>query len=120
MRRRCAAAASRPRTRPIARKGPRSGAMADDPKTSAAPGTAPDSSLGSALCTQCGLCCTGALHKAAVLDPDEIADARALGLPILDREKPGFALPCPRLDGTVCTIYASRPRVCGRYKCQLL
>ena len=95
-------------------------AVGADPKISGTSGTAPDSSLGSALCTQCGLCCTGALHNAAVLDPDEIAAARALGLPVLDRDKPGFALPCPRLDGTICTIYGSRPRVCGRYKCQLL
>jgi hypothetical protein len=43
-----------------------------------------------------------------------------LGLPVLDREKAGFALPCPRLQGTVCTIYESRPRVCARYKCQVL
>lgn len=77
-------------------------------------------SLGSDLCTSCGLCCSGALHTAAVLDDDEIAGARALGLPVLDREKPGFALPCPRLDGAVCTIYLDRPRVCSRYKCQLL
>lgn len=95
-------------------------ALDADPKISAASGTAPASSVGSALCTQCGLCCTGALHNAAVLDPDEIEAARALGLPVLDREKPGFALPCPRLDGTICTIYGSRPSVCGRYKCQLL
>lgn len=95
-------------------------AVDTDPTISATAGTAPDNSLGSALCTQCGLCCTGALHNAAVLDADEITAAWALGLPVLDREKPGFALPCPRLDGTVCTIYGSRPRVCSRYKCQLL
>jgi hypothetical protein len=62
----------------------------------------------------------GALHKAAVLDADEIPSAQALGLPVLDRDKPGFALPCPRLEGAVCTIYGQRPRVCSRYKCQLL
>lgn len=79
-----------------------------------------DRSRGSELCTQCGLCCSGALHSAAVLDSDEIESALVLGLHVLDREKPGFALPCPRLQGTVCTIYESRPRVCARYKCQLL
>src|SRR5688572_4233724 len=103
---RCASAASPLQTRRIGRKGARPEAMAvdADQQMSATSGTEPDSSLGSALCTQCGLCCTGALHDAAVLDPDEIADARALGLPVLDAEKPKFALPCPRLDGTVCTI----------------
>lgn len=79
-----------------------------------------EQSRGSDLCTQCGLCCTGALHNAAVLDGDEIERAKELGLPVRDGAKPGFALPCPRLSGTVCTIYPSRPRVCARYKCQLL
>lgn len=91
-----------------------------DPINSSIAVTAPDSALGSALCTQCGLCCTGALHKAAVLERDEIEPARALGLPVIDREKPVFSLPCPRLDGAVCTIYEHRPSVCSRYKCQLL
>lgn len=72
------------------------------------------------LCTQCGLCCMGVIHQAATLDVDEISAAQELGLPVLDRADPGFALPCPRLAGTVCTIYDQRPRVCGRYKCQLL
>ena len=69
---------------------------------------------------QCGLCCTGALHDAAVLDPDEVSPALAIGLPVLDREKPGFKLPCPKLEGTMCSIYGNRPRVCGRYRCNLL
>ena len=77
-------------------------------------------SVGSHLCTRCGLCCLGVIHQAAVLDEDEIEGARQLGLPVLDREKPGFALPCPRLVERCCTIYEQRPRVCGRYKCQLL
>ena len=37
-------------------------------------------SKGSQLCTQCGLCCTGALHHFAVLEPDELEFARELGL----------------------------------------
>ena len=62
----------------------------------------------------------GVIHRRAKLDPDEIPQARALGLPVLETEHPGFALPCPRLQGTVCAIYSNRPRVCGRYECQLL
>jgi hypothetical protein len=77
-------------------------------------------STGTTLCTSCGLCCAGALHNAAVLDEDEIAAATELGLPVLDRAKPGFALPCPKLAGTLCGIYGNRPRVCGRYRCNLL
>ena len=76
--------------------------------------------LGSKLCTRCGLCCAGAIHNAAVLDEDEIPAARAMRLPVLDSEKPLFALPCPKLKNDCCTIYATRPRVCARYKCQLL
>lgn len=84
--------------------------------------TAPAPEDGSALCTACGLCCTGALHDRAVLDEDEVDGARALGLPVqLPQDlKAGFRLPCPKLDGTFCTIYTERPRVCARYACRLL
>lgn len=75
---------------------------------------------GSELCTRCGLCCTGALHDTAKLDADEVVGATALGLPVVDRESPCFALPCPKLEGTLCGIYGNRPRVCGRYRCGLL
>ena len=82
---------------------------------------AADRLRGSELCTQCGLCCTGAIHDKALLEPDEVEDARSLGLPVLTGAvAPGFALPCPRLNGTVCSIYRERPSVCARYKCQLL
>ena len=73
------------------------------------------------LCTSCGLCCTGALHDTAVLDEDEQLSAAALGLPVLEPpDRPAFALPCPQLQGTRCGIYLDRPRVCGRYKCNVL
>lgn len=62
----------------------------------------------------------GVLHQAAALDADEIPHAKALGLEVLPSGRSLFALPCPRLEGTVCGIYGQRPRVCGRYKCQLL
>ena len=79
-----------------------------------------DMSVGSKLCTQCGLCCTGALHNHASLESDELGFAESLGLEVMPGEKPRFALPCPRLTGTLCSIYQSRPQVCSRYKCQLL
>lgn len=81
---------------------------------------AADLSIGSQLCIQCGLCCTGALHNFAVLDEDEIEFARSLGLTLRTEGRPGFTLPCHYLNGCSCSIYASRPRVCGRYACQLL
>lgn len=62
----------------------------------------------------------GVIHRAAVLDDDEIAHASALGLDILPTDRPLFSLPCPRLEGTMCGVYRDRPRVCGRYKCQML
>lgn len=62
----------------------------------------------------------GAIHNKAVLDAVELPHARALGLEILPTEQPMFALPCPRLNGTVCGVYNERPNVCGNYKCQLL
>lgn len=82
--------------------------------------TEPPLEVGSRLCTQCGLCCTGALHNYAVLEPEEIPFARSLGLSLRTQGRPGFSLPCPRLVDCKCSIYENRPKVCGRYKCQLL
>ena len=77
-------------------------------------------SLGSALCTACGLCCTGALHNFAVLEPDEVGFASSIGLKLRTEGRPGFALPCPKLSGSCCSIYVDRPRVCSRFECALL
>lgn len=95
--------------------------MADPEEPTPLTCTEADSAQASNLCTRCGLCCLGVIHNAAVLDDDEIAPATAVGLPVLDRPgRPGFALPCPKLAGTTCTIFGHRPRVCGRYMCQVL
>jgi hypothetical protein len=76
---------------------------------------------GSVLCTRCGLCCMGVVHYTAALDPEEIPRATAQGLPVKAGEhRPAFSLPCPRLEGTICGIYAERPNACRRYRCQLL
>lgn len=73
------------------------------------------------LCTACGLCCTGALHTKARLDPDEVEPAAMAGLPVrFDDPTLSFSLPCPKLEGTICTIFPKRPRVCGAYACRLL
>jgi uncharacterized protein len=75
----------------------------------------------SALCLACGLCCAGAFYDLVPLDPDEIEHAEKLRLPLSDREpRLTFRLPCPRLSGTACTIYAERPRECGRFACGVL
>lgn len=75
----------------------------------------------SALCTACGLCCSGALHDNAILEDGEVQTAEALGLPVDQTSaEQRFSLPCPKLEGSFCTIYGSRPRVCGAYACRLL
>jgi hypothetical protein len=75
----------------------------------------------SALCLACGLCCAGAFYDLVPLDPDELDHARHLRLPLFDREPLlTFRLPCPRLDGTACTVYTERPRECARFACELL
>lgn len=91
-----------------------------DPVNSSIPVAPGDAALGSALCTDCGLCCTGALHNFAVLEPEEVDYARRIGLTLRSEGKPGFTLPCPKLRGSRCSIYVDRPMVCDRYKCALL
>ena len=78
-----------------------------------------DTAQASTLCTACGLCCMGALHKAAALQPGEVPGARAIGLPVLP-ERPAFSLPCPHFTGSACAIYEQRPRACVNYRCQQL
>ena len=78
-------------------------------------------SVGSQLCTQCGLCCTGALHDTASAEPDELEALRSGGMTIVkDGEKYRFSMPCAYLRGTSCSTYGRRPRVCSRYRCRLL
>jgi len=74
---------------------------------------------GSDLCTQCGLCCSGALHEYVALDDSERGD-EALVLGLVPGGRTGFTLPCPMLAGCTCSIYQNRPQACRRYKCQQL
>ena len=95
--------------------------MADPETPSPLADGATDSAQAPDLCTGCGMCCSGLLHSAAVLDDDEVVAAASIGLAVLDRPgRPGFALPCTKLRGTTCSIYGSRPRVCSRFRCQVL
>jgi Fe-S-cluster containining protein len=77
-------------------------------------------SIGSDLCTQCGLCCTGALHDNAVADPDEVEVLRSQGFKITSTDKHLFPLPCSYFKRMSCSIYDQRPRSCARYRCRLL
>jgi hypothetical protein len=60
------------------------------------------------------------MHHAVLLVDGEADTARALGLDVDDGIKPVFALPCPKLEGTLCGVYDRRLSSCGYYRCQLL
>ncbi len=75
----------------------------------------------SGLCVACGLCCQGVLHDLVPLDEDELDRAARLALPVVESpHRIAFRLPCPRLDGTRCTVYPERPRTCASYACETL
>lgn len=74
----------------------------------------------SALCTACGLCCAGSIFDFGKLSEDEARDMAARGAPLWPGDTPAMAFPCPLLDGTCCTIYAERPGVCRRFRCEVL
>jgi Fe-S-cluster containining protein len=89
----------------------------------------PDVKSGSAhdfigqLCPNCGLCCDSTLFADVELragdDPGRLAE---LGLSIVGkgRNKLAFAQPCAGFDGTLCGIYADRPKRCRTFECGLL
>jgi Fe-S-cluster containining protein len=74
------------------------------------------------LCTQCGLCCTGAIFADVELrDEKEATAMECLGLEI--EEEDGRALliqPCRALRGKRCGVYAHRPDCCRRFECKVL
>lgn len=70
---------------------------------------------GSDLCTQCGLCCNGALFGFVPLSEKEQT------LPRHQRHGARMQQPCEFLDGRKCGIYAEGPpHVCGAFRCRLL
>lgn len=69
------------------------------------------------LCTDCGLCCNGALFDRVNLQPDDRARTLvALGLRI--KKGAFFNQPCRALCGTQCTIYEARPQRCRAFECR--
>ncbi len=78
---------------------------------------------GSALCTECGICCAGAIFGHAVMrEGDDVQGLAEAGMAVYENEEgqPEYLLPCPKLDGACCTIYQIRPTVCRKFQCQLL
>jgi hypothetical protein len=79
----------------------------------------------SQICVKCGFCCSGLLYDQARLEDGEVDFARAIGLdvgadPRTTTGQKKFALPCPHLCGTVCSIYQqSRPKICSHFFCEL-
>lgn len=86
------------------------------------PAPTPDP-LGSSLCTECGICCAGAIFGHAVMrEGDDVEGLAEAGMAVYrnDEGQPEYLLPCPKLDGACCTIYDIRPTVCHKFQCQLL
>lgn len=73
------------------------------------------------LCRSCGLCCDGSLFTHVPLEPDEVEQVRALGIPIQHRRsgKKAIAQRCPALEGKDCSVYKDRPKTCSDYRCLL-
>lgn len=74
----------------------------------------------SALCTACGMCCNGSLFRKVPFREDERGFVESLELEIHEGKRPGFLLPCPKLDDATCTIYPDRPSRCDEFACKLL
>ena len=76
---------------------------------------------GSALCTNCGICCDGTLYSWARSAAGEEPALAAAGLTTFEVEGySAFHMPCPRLDGACCTIYETRFHACRTFHCTLL
>lgn len=85
------------------------------------PSAQSDASPAESICTDCAMCCNGALFDWVRATPDEIARLPAAAFtPRGDQKGPGFQHPCPLLDGNLCSAYAVRPAGCRKFECKLL
>ena len=78
---------------------------------------------GSELCLSCGLCCQGIMERAAFLESEEVERVRELNLEFYKTDDGiyKFHLPCPLIQGNVCSVYSGRhPNVCTEFQCILL
>jgi Fe-S-cluster containining protein len=75
----------------------------------------------SVLCRGCGLCCDGSLFSHVGLEPAEVTQLKALGIPTrtLPSGTEVLPQPCAALQGRDCRIYADRPASCAAYQCLL-
>jgi Fe-S-cluster containining protein len=73
------------------------------------------------LCTDCALCCSGALFDTVPVAETEAEGVAALGLEVVRRERDMvFRQPCAMLRGQLCAVYEGRPPACRRFRCTLL
>ena len=74
------------------------------------------------LCPNCGLCCNGVLFADVELRKGDDAQRLVeLGLSLIKKgRQQAFAQPCACFDGTLCRIYAERPKRCRTFECGLL
>lgn len=67
------------------------------------------------------MCCDGTLFAWVRLEPNELAWAQRLRLPLIDKgENQAFVQRCACFDGARCSEYADRPTRCRSYRCKLL
>ncbi len=75
----------------------------------------------SELCSDCGICCDGALFGSVELEGPGLVVAREHRLPMVETaDGHKLELPCPVLKGVLCGIYDERPECCAEYFCELL
>ena len=74
----------------------------------------------SELCPQCGLCCNGVLFGDVELQRgDDAKRLASLGIELFPKgRKRAFSQPCACFDGSLCTIYADRPKRCRTFECR--
>ena len=72
------------------------------------------------LCTDCGICCDGALFSSVALDAAGLVTAREQRLSVVETASEcQLPLPCGALRGVLCGIYEERPECCAEYECEL-
>lgn len=77
--------------------------------------------IGSVLCTACGLCCSGVVLSGVLVRDEEREWAARRRLPLVETPVgAAFAQPCPLLEAAACSAYEERPGPCRRFACKLL
>lgn len=73
---------------------------------------------GSALCQDCGICCTGAIFEHVSFNNNELRHLKVDPVKKTDKQKQALPHPCQFLEGPSCGIYPDRPSNCRAYSCE--